>query len=225
MSELRDPLRLDSQRGIFFNPWPSGSQLTDVNVQSPGHTVQLKSVTTGYVLVLRRRMSNTFITGGFTVQIYAAPARTDLNFPDPTIWEKMHWRTPGEPCWLFWIKCWVELRACTQNVLPPLGLEETSLHSVTLIGALMPGSAHISVSVQRLLMSVHSSCHLNHQLRWDWQRLAEVQDSSNEELKSCPKLLSSALLFTTPSLLICCILLLVCGTVTASLFCDSLPNI
>lgn len=61
----------------------------DVNVQSPGLMVQLKSVTTGYVLVLRRRMSNTFIAGGFTVQIYAAPARTDLNFSDPTKWEKM----------------------------------------------------------------------------------------------------------------------------------------
>lgn len=64
-------------------------------MQSPGLTVQLKSVTTGYVLVLRIRMSNTFKAGGFTVKIYAAPARTDLNFSDLTIWEKMHYRTPG----------------------------------------------------------------------------------------------------------------------------------
>lgn len=57
-------------------------------MQSPGLTAQLRSVTTGYVLVLRRG-SNTFTTGGFKVHIYAAPIRTDLSISDPTIWEKV----------------------------------------------------------------------------------------------------------------------------------------
>ena len=48
-------------------------------------------------------------------------------------------------------------------------------------------------------------------------------DFSNEELKSCTKQLSSALLFNTPSALIYCVLLLVCGLVTTWLFCDSFP--
>ena len=38
------------------------------------------------------------------------------------------------------IKYEVELQACPHSVLSPLGLEETSLHFVIVIGALMPGS-------------------------------------------------------------------------------------
>lgn len=119
----------------------------------------LRHVTTGYVLVLRRKGSNTLqlevLKQRFN-QHLSGLIKVQLILPYGRRLIKGHLVSPTR---YIAIKKKVELQACPHNVMSSMGLGKTPLYFGTLIGVLMPRSSQL---LFRLQMTVPRLCCLKH---------------------------------------------------------------